>query len=51
MHRKEDNGQDERAADGGPDPDFRSLVHAAQAEMRLYLNLIIDADKKLAQVK
>ena len=28
MHRKEDNGQDERAAEGGPDPGFRSLVHA-----------------------
>ena len=34
VHRQQDNGQDEHAADGGTDPGFHSLVHAAAAAVK-----------------
>src|SRR5262245_39488749 len=34
VHRQQDNGQDEHAANGGPDPSFRGLVHATVAAVK-----------------
>jgi hypothetical protein len=34
VHRQQDNGLDDHAAKGGPNPDFRGLVHAVAASMK-----------------
>src|SRR5262245_10834268 len=34
VHRQQDNGQEEHAANGGPDPSFRGLVHATVAAVK-----------------
>ena len=34
VHRQQNNGQDDHAAKGGPNPGFRGLVHAVAASMK-----------------